>query len=205
VRFVLKRVGLGVSLIAIASGVLLMSDLAARRGRPSEPLVRAWNVDLIEYNNVVDVDEAEAGVLAGLRESGLVEGRDYRTRIRNAQGDMATMNCLIDAALIEGADLLITFSTPTLQAAVQRAPGVPIVFNYIASAVWAGAGRSDDDHLPNVTGVHLAAAYDEMIALVRECLPGARTLGTLFVPSEVNTVYHRERREEAARAAGSMW
>ena len=39
-----------------------------------------------------DVEEAEAGVLAGLRESGLVEGRDYVVTMRNAQGDMATVN-----------------------------------------------------------------------------------------------------------------
>jgi ABC-type uncharacterized transport system substrate-binding protein len=168
----------------------------------ARPLTKQWNVDLIEYNTVVDVEEAEEGVLGGLRSSGLVEGRDYSVRIRNAQGDMATMNSLVDAAIIDRADLLITFSTPTLQAAIQRSQGVPVVFNYVANAVWAGAGRSDTDHLPNVTGVYLPGAYDEMIALVREVLPNARVLGTLYVPSEVNTVYHRDRFVEVASKAG---
>ena len=148
------------------------------------------------------MEEAEEGVLGGLRTSGLVEGRDYRVRIRNAQGDMATMNSLVDAAIMDGTNLLITFSTPTLQAAIQRSQGVPVVFNYVANAVWAGAGRSDTDHLPNVTGVYLPGAYEEMIALVREVLPQARVLGTLYVPAEVNTVYHRDRFVEAARQAG---
>ena len=156
----------------------------------------------IEYNTVVDVEEAEEGVLGGLRDSGLVEARDYSVRIRNAQGDMATMNSLVDAAISDRTDLLITFSTPTLQAAIQRSQGVPVVFNYVANAVWAGAGRSDTDHLPNVTGVYLPAAYDEMLALIREVLPHARVLGTLYVPSEVNTVYHRDRFGDAARQAG---
>jgi ABC-type uncharacterized transport system substrate-binding protein len=168
----------------------------------ARPLTKLWNVDLIEYNTVVDVEEAEEGVLGGLRSSGLVEGRDYRVRIRNAQGDMATMNSLVDAAIIDRTDLLITFSTPTLQAAIQRSQGLPVVFNYVANAVWAGAGRSDSDHLPNVTGVYLPGAYDEMIALVREVLPHARVLGTLYVPSEVNTVYHRDRFLEATSKAG---
>jgi ABC-type uncharacterized transport system substrate-binding protein len=79
---------------------------------------------------------------------------------------------------------------------------VPVVFNYVANAVWAGAGRSDTDHLPNVTGVYLPGAYDEMLALIREVLPHARVLGTLYVPSEVNTVYHRDRFGEAAGKAG---
>ena len=33
---------------------------------------------------------------------------------------MATVNSLVDAAITEGADLLITLSTPTLQAALKR-------------------------------------------------------------------------------------
>jgi ABC-type uncharacterized transport system substrate-binding protein len=115
---------------------------------------------------------------------------------------MATMNSLVDAAISDRTDLLITFSTPTLQAAIQRSQGVPVVFNYVANAVWAGAGRSDTDHLPNVTGVYLPGAYDEMLALIREVLPHARVLGTLYVPSEVNTVYHRDRFGEGARKAG---
>ncbi|HUC99147.1 MAG TPA: ABC transporter substrate-binding protein [Candidatus Polarisedimenticolaceae bacterium] len=163
------------------------------------PLAKKWKVRIIEYNNVQDVEESEDGVRAGLRESGLKEGRDYTVDVRNAQGDMATVNSLVDGAITEGADLLITLSTPTLQAALKRAAGKPIVFTYLANAVAAGAGRSDEDHRPNVTGVYNTAAYAEMLELIRQVRPDARTLGTLFVPAEVNMVYHREQLNEAAR------
>ena len=163
------------------------------------PLAKKWKVRIIEYNNVQDVEESEAGVRAGLREAGLKEGRDYVVDVRNAQGDMATVNSLVDAAITEGADLLITLSTPTLQAALKRAAGKPIVFTYLANAVAAGAGRSDEDHLPNVTGVYNTAAYAEMLELIRQVRPDARALGTLFVPAEVNMVYHREQLNEATR------
>jgi ABC-type uncharacterized transport system substrate-binding protein len=159
-------------------------------------------VNLVEFNNVLDVEEAEHGVLTGLRESGLVEGRDYEVKIRNAQGDMGTVNSLIDAAVGDGADLLITLSTPTLQAALQRARALPIVFTYVSNAVIAGAGRSDEDHLPNVTGVYLGAAYEEFLAIVRESFPFVRTMGTLFVPSEVNSVFQKDVLVEAARKVG---
>ena len=165
-------------------------------------LAKTWRIDLVQFNNVLDVEESQEGVLAGLREAGLVEGRDYVTTVRNAQGDMATVSGLIDAALSEHADLLITFSTPTLQAALQRARSVPIVFNYLASPIAAGAGTSDTDHLPNVTGVYMAAAFKEMLALIRACLPAARTLGTLFVPAEVNTVFYKDRLQEETAKAG---
>src|SRR5262249_38293422 len=51
--------------------------LATAKGRALAPLRKKWNVNLVEYNNVSDVEEAEHGVLTGLREAGLVEGRDY--------------------------------------------------------------------------------------------------------------------------------
>ena len=166
------------------------------------PLSKKWMVNVIEFNDVLDVEEAEEGVMAGLREAGLVEGRDYEVKVQNAQGDMPTVNSLVDAAITRGADLLITMSTPTLQAALQRAHNVPIVFTYVASAIAAGAGHSDEDHLSNVTGVYTGGAYDDMVARIREVLPSVRVIGTLFVPSEVNSVYHRDLLVSAAKKAG---
>jgi ABC-type uncharacterized transport system substrate-binding protein len=155
-------------------------------------LARTWNVNILEYVNVLDVEEGEQGIRAGLTEAGLVEGRDYRLTVRNAQGDMPTLSALVDAAVGDAADMLITLSTPTLQAALQRGRGLPIVFTFVADAIAAGAGRSNEDHLANVTGVPTTAAYEELLALVRECLPSARRLGTLYVPSEVNSVYNKD-------------
>ena len=166
------------------------------------PLNRKWKVSLIALVQTLDLEEAEKGVLDGLKESGLVEGRDYEKTIRNAQGDMATLPGLVDAALGDGADLLITFSTPTLQAALQRARRIPIVFTYVADPIAAGAGTSDTEHLPNVTGVYLIGAYDKAMPLIKEILPRARTLGTVYVPAEVNMVSQLEVMKKAVAAAG---
>lgn len=166
------------------------------------PLARRWNVDILEYINVRDVEEAEQGMRDGLHAAGLVEGRDYQVRVRNAQGDMPTLSNLVDAAISDNTDLLMTLSTPTLQAALRRARDVPIVFTFVADAVAAGAGRSNTDHLPNVTGVPTHAAYGELLDVVEECLPAARRLGTLFVPAEVNSVYNKEHFAAAATRRG---
>ena len=165
------------------------------------PLAKTWRISLIELNRVADVEEAEHGVLEGLKEVGLVEGRDYRYSIRNAQGDMATVSGLVDAAARDS-DLLITFSTPTLQAAMQRVKQLPIVFNYVADPIAAGAGTTNESHLPNVTGTYLVGAYDDMMPMIRTYLPKARVLGTVYVPAEVNMVSQKEVLEKAARKAG---
>ena len=71
-----------------------------------------------------------------------------RRPCRNAQGDMATVSALIDAALGDGADLLVTFSTPTLQAAMQRARQRAHRLHVRRRARSPPAPASDTDHLP---------------------------------------------------------
>ena len=186
------------NVVVDASGV----HKKAAAGAANAPLNKKWKVSLVALVQTLDLEEAEKGVLDGLKEAGLVEGRDYEKTIRNAQGDMATLPGLIDAALGDGTDLLITFSTPTLQAALQRVKRIPIVFNYVADPFAAGAGTSDTEHLPNVTGVYLMGAYDKAMPLIKEILPRAHTLGTVYVPAEVNMVSQLEVMKRAVAAAG---
>jgi ABC-type uncharacterized transport system substrate-binding protein len=165
-------------------------------------LGKTWKVNILEYVNVADSEDAERGMRAGLRDSGLQEGRDYTIQLRNAQGDMPTLSTLVDAAITDGADLLMTLSTPTLQAALQRARSLPIVFTFVADAIVAGAGRSNEDHLPNVTGVPTVSAFPELLDTVRECIPSVRRIGTLFVPAEVNSVFNKDQLAARARQQG---
>jgi len=116
---------------------------------------------------------------------------------------MSTLNGLVDAALTARADLIMTLSTPTLQATIRKVPPqLPIVFTYLADPITAGAGRSFTDHLPNVTGVATGSATEEVLAILRECVPNARRIGTIVVPSEVNTVYNRDQLALEARKLG---
>jgi ABC-type uncharacterized transport system substrate-binding protein len=188
------------SLLASAEIVIDESgkhEKAKRRG-----LDRKWKLALLEFNNVLDVEESEKGVLDGLQAAGLAEGTDYELHKQNAQGDMATVSALVDNAVAQGADLLMTLSTPTLQAAIQRAKERPIVFTYVANGIMAGAGRSSTDHLPHVTGVDFTTGYAEMFAVLKRVLPSAQRLGTIFVPAEVNSVYMKDQLVEFARKAG---
>jgi len=185
-----------------ASGVQRKATAAAATlTADARPLTKKWRLSLVQLNQVFDVEEAEHGVLDGLKESGLVEGRDFEKIVRNAQGDMATVSGLIDAS-VGVSDLLITFSTPTLQAALQRAKRLPIVFNQVADPIAAGAGTSDTAHLPNVTGVYFVAAYELMMPLIRAYLPKARVLGTIYVPAEVNMVAQLGPMRKVIEAAG---
>jgi len=194
----LRRLALGIALIALASVALVLSETGRRS---NDAPTRRWKLDLLRYVTTVDVEEAERGIRKGLADSGLVNGRDFEMRVRSAEGDMPTLGTLVDAAMGEGSDMILTLSTPTLQAALRRARGVPIVYTFVSDAILAGAGKTLTDHLPNATGVPTGGGYDEMLTLVREILPAVRRVGTLLVPAEINSVRSTELfREAAARA-----
>lgn len=204
----LKRLSLGIGAISLASILLLISDAAGRRA-PQPPgssakgaPAKVWRVRILEYVNLPDVEEAELGVLEGIRDAGVLAGRDFEYKVLNAQGDIATLNGMIDAAVADEADLIITLSTPTLQAALRRAKSQPIVFTFLADPIAAGAAKSDTDHLPYVTGAYGAGDVDGMVRLIQQVYPQAKTVGTLFVPAEINSVINHERFINVAKQAG---
>lgn len=166
------------------------------------PITKTWKLRVIELNNAAEVEETEHGLREGLLEAKLAEGRDYNIKIGNAQADMATLNGLVDAALSENADLIITFSSPSLQVALRKVDRTPVVFTYVATAIAAGAGRTREDHRANVTGVEVMGAYPEVIKMIHDDFPNIRRIGTLYVPAEVNMVAAKEMLETEARKAG---
>src|SRR6185295_933554 len=99
-------------------------------------------------------------------------------------------------------DLLVTSATPTLQAALRRGRGTKTVFMIVANPIVAGAGKSDTDHLPFVTGAYLPAPHAEALAILKRCLPNARRLGTLYTPSEINSEFYKGQLEELTKRNG---
>lgn len=174
---------------------------AAATSNPGVPK-KKWELRAISYINSKDAEEAEQGLREGLKLSGLSEGRDFAFKTSNAQGDMSTLNGLVDAAISDHADMLLTVSTPTLQCSIQRAREIPIVFTMVANPFAAGAGTSEAVHLPNVTGAYGACDVYAMMPIIRQLMPKAKRLGTIFAPSEINSVFNHDLMKLAAKEAG---
>lgn len=148
----------------------------------------------------------EDALKLGLQEMDLEQGRDYEFKPASAQGDLATLPSLIDAAVDAGAKVIVTLQDETLQAAVQRVKGTPIVFNILSDPFAAGAGTSDSSHLPNITGVYSPGFGDpeqtRRVALIKRVVPGAKRVGILFSPAEQLSVSLSDKMTTAARKAG---
>jgi ABC-type uncharacterized transport system substrate-binding protein len=156
------------------------------------PSGRRWKIAVVNYLESGPTEETMAGMETAWKRSKLVAGRDYEIKVRSAQGDMAAMNGIFDAALTDRADIVVPLSTPGLQAALQKIRDRPVVFSMVANPLAAGAGKSFTDHLPNVTGVSVLAPIDAALDLIQRHFPEYRRLGTLFCPVETNSVDLKE-------------
>ncbi len=188
----------------VVQAVLLGEKPATHLTAPPAPLAlnKKWKVHFVKLVEEVTTDAVQEGFLDEVHQAGLVEGNNWEISIKSAQGDMATTSALIDDTISSDADMLVAITTPVLQSALNKVKDIPIVFSAVADPVRAGAGKSFEDHLPNVTGISTMSDFDGMVAVVRECLPQAKRIGTLFVPAEINSVIFRDELAVAVQKVG---
>ena len=192
--------------VTFPPAVLAMQTAATSAAAPAATSpARPWQIQQVSYIESVLVEDAMRGFADALKEAGLKEGTDFRMRTLSAQGDMAALGMLYDSAKTAGVDIYVVYGTPTLQTAIQKVRDTPVVFTVVADPFLAGAGKSDQDHLPNITGVYTRGPYREMAELLKTHFPQFKRVGTLYCPAEVNSVANKDMlTREAARCGVSV-
>lgn len=175
----------------IEPGDAAPAPAAAKPAAAATP-ARPWEIRIVRYNDAQFSADTFRGMMEGFGRLGLKEGRDFNARCLNAQGDMTTLTSIMTAIRSEHPDLVMTISTPALQAALRQLSDLRIVFGCVADAVHAGAGTSETNHLPNVTGIYTRSPMDEMARLIARSIPKVRAVGTLYSPGEVNAEFNRQ-------------
>ncbi|MGH7498457.1 MAG: ABC transporter substrate-binding protein [Gemmatimonadales bacterium] len=173
---------------------------SAATPRPPKALIA-----LIRAADWIGSEWSEDALRVGLTEGGLKEGVDYEMKSTSAQGDLTTLPSLLDAAMDEKAAVIVTLQDATLQVAVKRVKGTPIVFHILSDPFAAGAGTSDSVHLPNITGVYAPGFGDpeqeQRVALIHRMAPAVKTIGVLFSPGEPLSVSLKDKLTVAAKKA----
>ena len=163
-------------------------------------------IAIIRAADWIGSEWSEDALKVGLQESDLEQGHDYEFKISSAQGDLATLPSLIDAAVDAKAKVIVTLQDETLQAAVQRVKTLPIVFNILSDPFAAGAGTSDSNHAANITGVYSPGFGDpeqtKRIELIKRVVPKVRKVGILFSPAEPLSVGLKDKMTATAKKAG---
>ncbi len=117
---VLKRLTMGLALIALLSSILLVSDLTHRRTASAANAgagARKFKAAIVYYAHSVSNEYCVNGLLDGLKANGLEEGKNLEIVRADAQGEMINIPAILQNYDSSDVDLIMTISTPCLAGA----------------------------------------------------------------------------------------
>jgi len=161
-----------------------------------------YTVGIFQVNEAPHLIEARKGFIRAFEDNGLVDGVNVQLIIRNGQNDIAEVQKIAQSFVREKVNMICALSTPCLQAALNASNKIQIIFTSVANPYRAGAGRSPENHLNNVTGVASTGPIKQSLAFIKEVLPEVKRVGTLWTPSELNSEYYLELCRAGARELG---
>ncbi len=148
---------------------------------------RMYKVGIAYFGPDPGVDAGMQGLLDGLRELGFVEGQNLEVKKAHAQGEMGNIPSILQNYANQDLDLIVPMTTPLLTGTIGLVKKKPAVFTVVYDPIAAGAGPTRDNHVPNVTGVGSFPPIPDTVQLIRDLVPGVRTVGTVYNSSEANS------------------
>jgi putative ABC transport system substrate-binding protein len=185
---VLRRLSLGLLLIVAAAGALLLMDLHRRSGGAE----RRPEIAILQQASVPVLDDGVRGMIDGLAAMGYRDGTTAVITRYNAEGDAATSNAIAREITDGHFDLVMTSSTPSLQAvATANKDGRTVhVFGIVADPFVAGVRLNRDhplDHPRHLVGYGILLPVEEVFNLARKMYPALKRVGVAWNPAEANS------------------
>ncbi len=134
------------------------------------------------------LDAARDGVKEALEAAGYKEGENLTFLYESAQGNPATAAQIARQFAGEEPSVIVPISTPSAQAVVSSTRDIPVVFTAVSDPLGAQLVKDMDHPGGNVTGLSDMSPVAEHLALIKEILPNAKTIGFLYNSGEANSV-----------------
>ncbi|RFZ83621.1 ABC transporter permease [Shinella sp. WSJ-2] len=134
------------------------------------------------------LDAARDGVKEALEAAGYKEGENLKFIYESAQGNPATAAQIARQFVGEDPTVIVPISTPSAQAVVSATKDIPVVFTAVSDPLGAQLVTDMDKPGGNVTGLSDMSPVAEHLALIKEILPNAKTIGFLYNSGEANSV-----------------
>jgi len=134
-----------------------------------------------------------------MKKLGYINGKNCKIDLRNAQGDMPTVNTILDTFIMRKYNVIVAISSGVTQSAINKTQTIPVVFATVANPFILKAGVSDGEHRPNVTGVYGWVPMDRTLEITTTMIPGELKIGTMVDPSQVNAVFNVGNLEEEVK------
>lgn len=156
------------------------------------------NVGIVQLVEHAALDAANKGFVDGLASKGYKEGQNIAFDRQNAQADQSNLQNIAHRFVNNKVNLICAIATPAAQTVANVTGDIPIVATAVTD--YAAAKLVKDNAKPgtNVTGTTDMNPVAEQLDLLLKIVPDAKTIGTVYCSSEVNSQLQVEILKKAA-------
>jgi putative ABC transport system substrate-binding protein len=186
--------------ITLLGGAAAAWPLAARAQQSG----KVWRIGFLVGQPREGFSRAYGGFVQGMRELGYVEGKDFVSEVRSAEGQYERVPDLAAELVGLKVDILFTGMSPAVRPLQQATRIIPIVFVSITDPVGQGFVASLAHPGGNTTG--LASSYDDtspkQLEVLAAVVPNPSRFGVLGNPDNPASSGYLKIAQDAAQKAG---
>ncbi|MFF2907437.1 ABC transporter substrate-binding protein [Paenibacillus sp. NPDC057934] len=152
---------------------------------------KTYKIAISQYVEHPSLDATREGILAALKDAGIVEGENLKVDFENAQADQANNLSIAQKIAGDNNDLVLAIATPSAQAVVQSIKNdTPILFAAVTDPLDAKIVKDLDHPGGNVSGASDTnpAAITELMDFIAAQFPNVKKLGLVINEGEPNAV-----------------
>ena len=191
----MKGIALGIAVL----GLGMMAGCGGDQKASGEKSYKIGIVQLVEHNAL---DAANRGFVDGLKARGYEEGKNLTIDRQNAQADQSNLQNIAQRFVSDKVDLICAIATPAAQSVANATKDIPIVGTAITDYVNAKLAQTNEKPGANITGTSDLNPIKEQIDLLIKLYPNAKTIGTIYSSSEVNSEIQVKAMKEYAESKG---
>lgn len=177
-------------MFCLVSRRLIAGTFAALVTIAFTPRVQAEGMKSVGIVTIVDhpaLNSIRKGVEDELQSKGWERGKNLKLSAQSAQGSTATAAQIAKKFAGDKVDVIVAIATPSAQAAAAASRVTPVVFSAVTDPVAAKLVKDWKPSGTNVTGVSDRLPMAAQVDLLLKVKPGAKRVGYVFSPGEVNS------------------
>ena len=191
---------------AVAAGLMLTLALGVLGcgGDKKEAPKKAEkvNVGIVQLVEHAALDAANKGFVEGLASKGYKEGQNIAYDRQNAQADQSNLQNIAHRFVNNKVNLICAIATPAAQTVANVTSDIPIVATAVTDYKAAKLVKDNAKPGTNVTGTTDMNPVEQQLDLLLKLVPNAKSVGTIYCSSEVNSQLQIEILKKAAAAKG---
>lgn len=145
------------------------------------------NVGIVQLVEHAALDAANKGFVEGLASKGYKEGQNIAYDRQNAQADQSNLQNIAHRFVNNKVNLICAIATPAAQTVANVTSDIPIVATAVTDYKTAKLVKDNAKPGTNVTGTTDMNPVEQQLDLLLRIVPNAKSVGTIYCSSEVNS------------------